>query len=37
MAEKKMTCALMLLVVWQEGYPACKKQWWDAGMVICLG
>ena len=28
----------MLLVGWQEGHPACKKtEWWDAGMVICLG
>jgi len=27
-----------LLVGWQEGHPACKKnEWWDAGMVICLG
>ena len=27
----------MLLVGWQEGHPACKKQeWWGAGMVICL-
>jgi len=26
------------LVVWQEGHLACKKtEWWDAGMVICLG
>ena len=29
--------ALTLLVVWQEGHPACKKtEWWGAGMVICL-
>jgi len=21
---------------WQEGHPACKKEWWGAGMVICL-
>ena len=29
--------ALMLLVEWQEGRPACKKtEWWGAGMVICL-
>ena len=29
--------ALMLLVGWQEGHPACKKlKWWGAGMVICL-
>jgi len=28
----------MLLVGWQEGHPACKKtEWWDAGVVICLG
>ena len=29
--------ALTLLVGWQEGHPACKTEWWDAGMVICLG
>jgi len=30
--------ALTLLVGQQEGHPACKKlEWWDAGMVICLG
>ena len=29
---------MTLLVEQQEGHPACKKtQWWDAGMVICLG
>ena len=29
--------ALMLLVGWQEGHPACKKtEWWGAGVVICL-
>ena len=28
--------ALTLLVAWQEGHPACKKQRWGAGMVICL-
>ena len=29
--------ALMLLVGWQEGHPACKKpEWWSTGMVICL-
>jgi len=29
--------ALMLLVGWQEGHPACKKlEWWGTGMVICL-
>jgi len=27
----------MLLVGWQKGHLACKKQWWDAGVVICLG
>ena len=26
----------MLLVGRQEGHPACKKQWWGAGVVICL-
>jgi len=30
--------ALMLLVGWQEGHPACKKtELWDAGVVMCLG
>ena len=29
--------ALTLLVGRQEGHPACKKQWWGAGVVICLG
>ena len=28
--------ALTLLAARQEGHPACKKQWWGAGMVICL-
>jgi len=29
--------ALTLLVGWQEGHPACKKnEWWDSGVVICL-
>ena len=28
--------ALMLLLGRQEGHPACKKEWWGAGMVICL-
>jgi len=28
---------LTLLVVWQEGHQACKKQWWAAGVVVCLG
>jgi len=28
----------MLLVGWQEGYPACKKaEWWDADVVMCMG
>ena len=26
---------LTLLVGQQEGHPACKKQWWVAGMAIC--
>jgi len=27
----------MLLVGWQEGYPACKKtEWRGAGVVVCL-
>jgi len=29
--------ALMLLVWRQEGHPTCKTEWWDAGMVTCLG
>jgi len=28
--------ALTLLVGQQEGQPACKKQWWGAGVVVCL-
>jgi len=24
------------LVGQQEGHPACKKQWWVAGVVVCL-
>jgi len=29
---------LWLLVGWQERHPACKKtEWWDAGVVMCLG
>ena len=29
--------ALMLLVAWQEGHPACKKnEWWSAGMPSVL-
>jgi len=28
---------LTLLVERQEGHcPACKNEWWDAGVVICL-
>ena len=26
----------MLLVGRQEGHPAYKKQWWGAGVVVCL-
>ena len=26
----------MLLVGLLEGHPVCKKEWWGAGMVICL-
>jgi len=30
--------ALTLLVGQQEGHLACKKtEWWDVGMVMCLG
>ena len=30
--------AFMLLAGRQEGHLACKKtEWWDAGMVMCLG
>ena len=28
--------ALTLLVGKQEGHPACKTEWWGAGVVICL-
>jgi len=28
--------ALTLLVGRQEGHPTCKKQWWSAGVVVCL-
>ena len=28
--------ALTLLIGRQEGHPACKKEWWGAGVVICL-
>jgi len=28
--------ALTLLVGRQEGHPACKTEWWSAGVVICL-
>jgi len=28
--------ALTLLVRRQEGHPACKTEWWGAGVVICL-
>ena len=28
--------ALTLLVGRQEGHPACKTEWWVAGVVICL-
>ena len=27
---------MTLLVGRQEGHPACKKQWWGAGVVVCL-
>jgi len=29
--------ALTLLVGQQEEHPACKNEWWGAGVVICLG
>jgi len=28
--------ALTLLVGWQEVHPACKNEWWGAGVAICL-
>jgi len=28
--------ALTLLVGRQEGHPACKKEWWCTGLVVCL-
>jgi len=27
----------MLSAGQQEGHLACKKQWWGAGVVICVG
>jgi len=43
MCGKRQSCsrafafsALTLLVGRQEGHPACKTEWWGAGMVICL-
>jgi len=36
--KSKAFSALTLLVGWQEGHPACKRtEWWDAGVVMCLG
>jgi len=34
-----VNCSALTLLVWQqEGLLACKKtEWWDAGMVTCLG
>jgi len=29
--------ALTLLVEWQEGIRPVKTEWWDDGVVICLG
>jgi len=35
--KSEAACAFQL-VGQQEGHPACKKtEWWDAGMVTCLG
>jgi len=28
--------AFTLLVGRQKGHPACKTEWWSAGVVICL-
>ena len=28
--------ASTLLVGWQEGHLVCKKEWWGAGVVVCL-
>ena len=37
MLESNAFSALTLLVGWQEGHPACKKnEWWGTGVVICL-
>ena len=33
---KQSFSALALLVRRQEGHPACKNEWWGAGMIICL-
>jgi len=37
MDKQALHSDLMLLVGWQEGHLACKKTWWDASMVMCLG
>jgi len=37
-ASGKTSNSLMLLVGLQEWHPACKQtEWWDAGVVMCLG
>jgi len=28
--------ALTLMIGRQEGHPACKNDWWGAGVIICL-
>jgi len=30
-------CALMLLVGWRKGIWPVKTEWWDAGVIMCLG
>jgi len=34
--QKLAFSALTLLVGQQEGHPACKNEWYGAGVVICL-
>jgi len=37
-SRRTVVCVLTLLVGQQEGHLACKRtEWWDAGMVMCLG
>jgi len=30
-------CNAISKIWWHEGHPTRKKQWWDAGVVMCKG